>query len=325
MDRTERFYRIDRLLRQHGHVPLARFLKELEVSPATFKRDIEYMRSRMHAPIVWDRERNGYCLKTCAGSGPAYALPGLWFNAAEIHALLAMDALLEGIDPGVLSERLKPLKQRLRELLGSGDHSAEDVRRRIRILSMARRRMPLEQFEIAASALLDRRRLFIRYRSRSSAQETEREVSPQRLVHYRENWYLDAWCHMRNGLRSFSMDCVRDAAIQSTPAIDVPDKELDALLGSGYGIFSGRDVVWATLRFSPVAARWVAAESWHPEQRARHDADGGYVLEVPYSDDRELLRDILKHGADVEVLAPASLRRRVQETLAEAAGRYSSF
>jgi predicted DNA-binding transcriptional regulator YafY len=322
MNRTERFYKIDRLLRQHNHVPLTRFLKELEVSPATFKRDIEYMRSRMHAPIVWDRERNGYCLETRAESGPAYALPGLWFNAAEIHALLAMDALLEGIDPGVLSERLKPLKKRLRELLGSGDHSADDVRRRIRILSMARRPMPLEQFEIAASALLDRRRLFIRYRGRASAQDTEREVSPQRLVHYRENWYLDAWCHMRNGLRSFSMDCVRDAAMRATHAIDVPQSELDALLGSGYGIFSGRDVVWAKLRFSPVAARWVASESWHPQQRARYEADGSYVLEVPYSDDRELLRDILKHGSDVEVLTPASLRRRVQETLAEAARRY---
>jgi predicted DNA-binding transcriptional regulator YafY len=318
MDRTERFYRIDRLLKQHGHVPLARFLKELEVSPATFKRDIEYMRSRLHAPIGWDRERNGYCFKTPARGAPAYALPGLWFNAAEIHALLAMDELLEGIDPGVLSERLKPLKQRLRELLGSGDHSAEEVRRRIRILSMARRPLRLEQFETVASALLDRKRLFIHYRGRASAQDTEREVSPQRLVHYRENWYLDAWCHMRNGLRSFSMDCVRDAAIRAADAIDVSDAELDALLGSGYGIFSGRDVVWATLRFSPIAARWVASESWHPQQRSRFEADGSYVLEVPYSDDRELLRDILKHGPDVEVLAPASLRYRLRHMLQEA-------
>jgi predicted DNA-binding transcriptional regulator YafY len=233
-----------------------------------------------------------------------------------------MEELLEGIDPGILRERLEPLRARLRALLGSGDHSAAELRRRIKVLPMARRVTPAGQFEIAASALLARRRLFIRYRSRASAEDTEREVSPQRLVHYRENWYLDAWCHLRHGLRSFSIDCVRDAEIRQTPAIDVAEAELDALLGSGYGIFSGRDVSWAKLRFSPVAARWVASESWHPQQRACYEPDGSYVLEVPYSDDRELVRDILRHGPDVEVLEPASLRARIKAALHEAASRY---
>jgi predicted DNA-binding transcriptional regulator YafY len=322
VDRTERFYKIDRLLTQHRYVAVARFLAELEVSPATFKRDIEYMRSRFHAPIVWDREHNGYCFTTPAKDAPRYELPGLWFNASEIHALLAMEQLLEGIDPGLLAHRLGPIKKRLRELLGSADHPAEEVRSRIKVLTMAGRAMPAGEFEIAASALLNRKRLFIRYRGRVSNEETEREVSPQRLVHYRENWYLDAWCHMRNGLRSFSMDCVRDAEVRPAGAIDVAETELDAVLGSGYGIFSGRDVMWAKLRFSPVAARWVASESWHPKQRGAHDADGSYVLEVPYSDDRELLRDILKHGPEVEVLEPAALRHKVKVALEAAARRY---
>src|SRR5688572_20625747 len=281
MDRTERFYKIDRLLTQHRYVPVARFLEELEVSPATFKRDIEYMRSRFHAPIVWDREHSGYCFTTPAKDAPRYELPGLWFNASEIHALLAMERLLEGIDPGILGQRLDPLKARLRELLGSADHSAEEVRGRIKVLSMAGRAMPAGEFEIAATALLNRKRLFIRYKARVSNEETEREVSPQRLVHYRENWYLDAWCHMRKALRSFSMDCVSEAEVRAAQAIDVAEDELDAVLGSGYGIFSGRDVRWAKLKFSPVAARWVASESWHPKQCGGYEADGSYVLEIP--------------------------------------------
>src|SRR5688572_26227265 len=108
MDRTERFYKIDRLLTQHACVPASRFLEELEISLATFKRDIEYMRSRFHAPIVWDRERNGYCFTTPPKNAPRYELPGLWFNASEIHALLAMEKLLEGMDPGLLRGRLDP-------------------------------------------------------------------------------------------------------------------------------------------------------------------------------------------------------------------------
>jgi predicted DNA-binding transcriptional regulator YafY len=127
---------------------------------------------------------------------------------------------------------------------------------------------------------------------------------------------------MRKGLRSFAMDCVRDAEIRAGDVIDVPAAELDAALGSSYGIFSGRAVAWAKLRFSPVAARWVAAESWHPSQKAGYDADGFYSLELPYSDDRELLRDILKYGPDVEVLGPKGLRRKIKEALARAAGQY---
>src|SRR5688572_14000935 len=128
MERTERFYKIDRLLRQHKYVPVQRFLKELEVSRATFKRDIEYLRDRHHAPIIWDREQNGYCFTTPAKAAPRYELPGLWFNASEIYALLTMERLLENIDPGLLGSRLDPLKERLQKLLGSADHPADEIR-----------------------------------------------------------------------------------------------------------------------------------------------------------------------------------------------------
>jgi predicted DNA-binding transcriptional regulator YafY len=83
-------------------------------------------------------------------------------------------------------------------------------------------------------------------------------------------------------------------------------------------------VQWAVLRFSPQRARWVAAEQWHPRQRSRTEADGAYVLELPYSDSRELLMDILKHGAHVEVLAPVELRDQVADALRAAAATYGS-
>jgi len=116
-------------------------------------------------------------------------------------------------------------------------------------------------------------------------------------VHYRDNWYVDAWCHMREGLRSFAVDAIRAAELRDARAKEIPAAELDAHLGSGYGIFAGRDVQWAVLRFTPEAARWVSAQVWHPKQRARFEADGSYVLEVPYAHDRELLMEIFKANA----------------------------
>jgi len=322
MDRTERFYKIDRLLRQNAFVPIGRFLDDLEVSRATFKRDIEYMRSRLHAPITWDRERNGYCFEAKEEEPARYELPGIWFNASEVYALLAMEQLLEQMQPGILAPRLAPLRARLAQLLETVDDSPEEVRQRIRVLPIASRPLPEGEFELIAHALLKRRRVSFTYQARTTDDVTTRTVSPQRLVHYRDNWYLDAWCHMRKGLRSFSVDRIRDAEAADEAAIDVPPAELDKVLGSGYGIFSGANVQWATLQFSARAARWVSAETWHPQQRSHVDVEGRYVLEIPYSDDRELIMDILRHGADVEVVAPDVLKNKVRDTLRAASRLY---
>jgi predicted DNA-binding transcriptional regulator YafY len=319
VDRTERFYKIQQLIHRHKVVSARRFRDELEISPATFKRDLEYLRSRLNIPIVWDRDANGYRYDPQA---EVQELPGLWFNAQEIYALLTMKHLLEGLEPGLLGPHVEPLLERLTSALGSGEHTADAVQKRIRILRMARRTMPLRHFEIAARALLERRRLRVVYYNRARDDETTRVLSPQRLVHYRENWYLDAWCHLREDIRSFAVDAIRAAELLEEPARDVKDAELDAVLASGYGIFSGRAVQWARLRFSPVRSRWVAAEQWHPEQKSAFAPDGSYLLEVPYADDRELIMDILKYGPDVEVLEPPALRQRVRDLLAEAMQKY---
>jgi predicted DNA-binding transcriptional regulator YafY len=144
-------------------------------------------------------------------------------------------------------------------------------------------------------------------------------------VHYRDNWYLDAWCHLRNDLRSFAVDAIRDAKLAEGRAREIPAAELDEYLASGYGIFAGKNVEWATLKFTPEAARWVSAQSWHPNQRTRIEKDGSYFLELPYAETPELVMEILKFGADVEVLAPASLRERVAHALGAAARRYGQI
>jgi predicted DNA-binding transcriptional regulator YafY len=285
------------------------------------KRDLEYMRSRFNAPIEYDREANGYRLGD-PRPGPRYELPGLWFSADEAYALLTMHTLLAELEPGLLEPHVKPLQARLRALLG-GEPAWKEVEKRIRVFQPERRMVQsLSFFGAVAKAVLMRSRLWIRHYNRQDDRETEREVSPQRLVHYRDNWYVDAYCHLREGLRSFAVDALRAAELRDARAQEVPAAELDAHLGSGYGIFAGREVQWAKLRFTPQAARWVSAQRWHPEQRAAVEADGSYVLEVPYANDRELVMEILKYGADAEVLAPEALRARVAAALAGASALY---
>jgi predicted DNA-binding transcriptional regulator YafY len=320
MDRLERFYRIDQLLKERKVVSFATFMEELDMSRASVKRDLDYMRDRFNAPIEYDRNLNGYRFGA-SRSGPRYELPGLWFSADEAYALLSMHTLLAELQPGLLEPHIAPLQERLRAILG-GEPAWKDIEKRIRVFQPERRSAPPEHFGVVATALLKRSRLWIRHYNRKDDRETEREISPQRLVHYRDNWYVDGYCHMREGLRSFAVDAIRAAELRDARAKEIPAAELDDHLGSGYGIFAGRDVQWATLRFTPEAARWVAAQIWHPKQRAHFEADGRYVLEIPYANDRELLMEILKFGADVEVVAPADLRQRVADALRNAVAQY---
>ena len=320
MDRSERFYLIDRLLNERKLVTRQEFLDALEVSPATFRRDLEYMRERFNAPIVWNADRGGYEF-AAAGEGPKYALPGLWFNPSEIHALLTMNAMLDDLQPGLLSTHIAPLRARLEMLLQEGRVEAAEVRKRVRVLRQAARTLPASVFETVAAATLRRRRLRMRYGARSSGQTTERTVSPQRLVFYRDNWYLDAYCHMREDLRKFALDAIQHADLLDDKAKSVDLRTVERQLDSGYGVFGGANVQWATLRFTPARARWVAHERWHPEQRGRLEPDGAYVLEIPFADPRELVMDVLKYGAEVEVLGPPALVQAVNDEIGRMAAR----
>jgi predicted DNA-binding transcriptional regulator YafY len=322
MERLERFYKIDRLLQGGQSIAFVKLMEALGVSRAQLKRDLAYMRERLNAPIEYDRDTNGYRFGRPL-TGPRYELPGLWFSPAEIHALLTMQHLLENLQPGLLTPHVKPLLARFSAILGStGAHSQEEVMRRVRVLHQAAREMKHEHFAEVAQAVLKRRRLKIKHYNRMEDRETDRVISPQRLVHYRDNWYVDAWCHLRSDLRSFAVDAIRAAEPLDERAKDVSKSDLDDYLKGGYGIFAGRDVTWAKLKFSPLAARWVAAQAWHSKQRAKTDGDGSYLLEIPYSNDRELIMDILKFGPEVEVLEPESLRKSVAEQLSAAAKKY---
>jgi len=150
----------------------------------------------------------------------------------------------------------------------------------------------------------------------------ERDISPQQLVHYRDNWYVDAWCHLRREVRSFSVDAITQAEALPSAAKELDAAQLRLVMESGYGIFGGQASDWAKLKFSAERARWVQHEQWHPGQRGTLHADGSYTLELPYADDRELIGDILRHGSEVEVLSPKGLVKNIKEQLAKAGKLY---
>jgi proteasome accessory factor C len=321
MDKFDRIYQLHHILSgRRTPVLLEEITSRLECSRATAYRLIEMLRDYLGAPI--ERDSTGYRYIPTPDRA-MYELPGLWFTARELYALVTLQKLLTGLDPGLLEQHLSPLTRRLDQLVQHKRLQLGEVDSRVRIVGLAARSLG-ESFRTVASATLQRHRLHVRYHSRSKDELTERALSPQRLVHYRENWYLDAWDELREALRTFSIDRIVQATETPEPAIDVPTRDLDDHFASAYGIFSGKANKIAVLRFSPERSRWIADERWHPQQSGQFLMDGRYELRIPYRDSRELVMDILRHGAAVEVVAPEALRAEVRSTLQCALACYTT-
>ena len=322
MDRYERILSLHRLLKKSRYpVSLQRLKDELGCSRATLYRDIAFLRDALGAPIE-SGEGEQAAFRYDEAEAERFELPGLWLTSDELSALLALNELVARSGPGILADALAPFEKRMQSLLSDHSSGARLPIERIRVIASGMRKLDEISFRVVAGAVMARRQLKFRYKARSTGSTTERLVSPQRLAHYRDNWYLDAWDHEREGLRSFAVDRIAAPQMQDAEAIDRDDAELNQHLAASYGIFSGAPKAWATLRFSPHAARWVADEHWHSQQQGQFLSDGRYELKVPYSNSKELLMDVLKYGPDAEVIAPLSLREEMKILLQLSIGAY---
>lgn len=322
MSDMERLHRIKYMIQQRKCVPREDFLSELEISPATFKRDLEYLRSRMQASIVYDRFMGGYKFEN-SDAEERIEMPGLWFSEKEATALVLMQHLLSSLDQGgLIGPHIEPLTAIIDGILGQSETSAKELRKRIKVIGMGSRKNSIENFSEIGAALLKRNRLDISYYSKGKDELTDRETSPQRLIYYRENWYLDAYCHKRNDLRSFAVDGIRKATLSNKRADEISDKQCQEHFAESYGIFSGKATQRAKLRFTPEHARWVSGEHWHGQQVGSFDKEGFFNLEFDYNQDPELVMDILKHGSGVEVIGPVTLKNKVKVELDKALSTY---
>lgn len=318
-NKKNRQYRLHQALKSNRYpVSINQLSEQLETSDKTLYRDIQEFRDLYHAPIVLN---NGY-LSYDKTSQQHFELPGIWFSDDELQALLAAQQLLSQIQPGLLDMHISPLKQFIVGMLSQHGHATEQSLKRIRILGIGQRSRQTQHFNKIASAVLDRTQLKLDYINRQTTATSQRQVSPQRLIYYRNNWYLDAWCHLKKALRTFSLDNIKKVRLENASAEDIDETLLEKHYESAFGIFSGEADKVALLKFSNPSANYVAKENWHPQQTGEWQGEN-YILNIPYHNPTELIMDILKYGSDVEVLEPACLALAVKQEVSKMMGIYS--
>lgn len=319
MDKFDRIQSLHRILKQRKTpVTLVALSQRLECSPKTVQRTIEQMRNHLNAPIEFDRARHGYRYQGDLAS--MFELPGIWLTAEELQSLTALLNLINSMGSSLLKDELQSVEGQIKKLLNARGLSMTEFEQRVKFLPMACRVVNSQIFSVVSEALLHRRQLDTCYRSYNHKQ-TQRTLSPQTLVYYRENWYLDAWCHLRNDLRTFSISRFEKADITGTAAKVISPEQCQAHFSESFGIFAGKAKHQARLRFAPAIAREIANQQWHPQQQGEWQGEH-YVLSFHYSDDRELIQDILKHTPHVVVEAPVSLKKAVKNKLQQGLEQY---
>jgi predicted DNA-binding transcriptional regulator YafY len=236
-----------------------------------------------------------------------------------------MHQLLSGLQHGVLDNLIGPVRDRLEKILHARQLAGASLAEKVKIKPLNVRRLPETTYALVVQALAQSKRLSMAYHARRGSKGEERVISPQRLVHYRDNWYCDAWCHKRDALRSFSLDRMQSVELVNEDCYSLSDEVLDAHYASSYGIFNGTASETAVLRFSAHAAEWVADEIWHPQQSGHWLTDGRYELTIPYHESPELVGEIMRWMPDVQVVAPMKLKQRVVSLLESALDQHRRY
>jgi predicted DNA-binding transcriptional regulator YafY len=321
MSKVERLYHLHNILNQR-RTPISRqiLMERLECSQATLYRLVAELRDYLGAPLEQDADNRGFYYDRSYDQ--PFELPGIWVSPAELQALLTARQVLGNVQPGLLAGELESLQSRISSLLQKKGVDNQEGQSRIHIQAVAGRSVPERLFQDVMGALLGRQRLNITYHGRRKDDISTREISPQRLTQYRNSWYLDAWCHKAKGLRSFSLERISEQTLLVEDARDITDSVLAGHYDSAYGIFSGPAEHLARLKFTAEMSRWIAEEQWHPDQKGYFDNEGSWILELPFSSERELVMDILRYGPEVEVIAPAFLREAVARSASQTASIY---
>ena len=317
MQATDLVQQLHRLLKQHPEgLNQISLMTGLSTSPDQLQQAFAQLKDEYAAPLEFNTEQRLWRYRP---DGADFEIPGLSLTAGELRSLITVITLLDDLNDGISADVLGDSARQIEAMMRSHGLDPTDMKRRVRILSASQSKVNNRIYRQVSEALFNRHCLDIRYVARDQSL-SERTVSPQTLVYYRDHWYLDAWCHRRQKMRTFMLSRISSAVVMPDVASEFAEEELEQYFHNSYGIFSGAETDCAEITFLPGAAHLVAQLRWHPDAEGHWDGDQ-YHLRLPFNDSRELLRDLLSYAPDVVINAPDSLRSAYRKRLQEGLSR----
>ena len=304
----ERMLRIHQALQAGGFPNASKLAREIEVSTKTIHRDLEFMRDRLNLPLEFDGSRNGYHYQ-----GEVSSFPTVQITEGEIFALVVAEKALQqyrgtSFEKPLLSA-IRKMEQALPDTISL---NLDDIEQTISFRTRAEPILNLEIFEVLAKAVASRRQLELRYRKPGQAAEG-RIVDPYHLANINGEWFLFAFDHARQDIRTFVPARIQSAKPTGKSFERSRKFSLETRLRDSFGVYSGEGKFEVVLRFAPRAADYIREKKWHPSQSLRALKDGGVELKLKLSSLGEVQRWVLSWGGDAQVVRPPELAESVRQ------------
>jgi predicted DNA-binding transcriptional regulator YafY len=304
MSQTERIFYIDREIREGRGARIADAAGRFEVSERQIKRDIEYMRDRLGAPIEWSTKDHRYIYCEPWESLAAADEKSL-FAISFLKSIIAEYAYVPVLSNDLIAFLNQKISHRYSRIADRVSYELPDIEKIGGTIAYT-----------LCQALLDQAALKIEYLD-AKGEKSQRTIFPAHLLNYSGKWYCIAQDSKSASLRTFLVSRIESAQEILAPLEGLAppsEEEIRQYISSSYGIFKGSPIGTATLRFTGGAARAVRQQEWHRDQvlRETETEDGSLVVELslPVHDWTEILGRALRCGAHCEVLAPPEFRER---------------
>ncbi len=316
----ERFIWFDGRIRAGKHPNANQLAEHFEISPKTAQRTIEFMRYRLRAPLRYLPQERGYIYEN-----DTWELPGLWLNEEELTSLLVSYRLASAIPDSTLKTSFKSFLDQIitRFSPAAMPVSVADLNKKVSVKNIEYSRTNEKTFHTVLDALVHGRSVTIEYYSPHNHEATTRDILPLHLLQYMGTWHIIAHCNLKDGLRDFVLSRIKTITpSQKTIAAPTTAGTIKDYLRKHFGIMTSPHTIEVCLRFSPEIAPWIAEQVWHPAQQIRHEKANTLCLTFPVADLREIKREILKYGAQVEVVSPKALREEVKKEIEKMKKKY---
>ena len=303
---------------QSGKLPNATTLaNELEVSTKSIHRDIEFMRDRLELPIEYDGARFGYRY-----TEEVNAFPTMQITEGELFALVVAEKALQqyrgtSFEKPLLSA-IKKMEQALPDTISL---SLSDIEHTISFRTRAEQILDLEIFDALAKATARRQQIELAYRKPGRRDTEARVVDPYHLANINGEWYLFAFDHLRNDIRTFAPGRIQSVKITGKTFERSARFSLEKRLRDSFGVQSGEGQHDVTIRFNARVADYVREKKWHESQQLRELRDGGVELTMKLSGLAEVQRWVLTWGGDARVIRPKELKDTVRHAAEKILGQ----
>jgi predicted DNA-binding transcriptional regulator YafY len=304
----ERYYWFHNQVKNNTHPNSKHLAVKFEVSQKTAQRDIEFMRDRIGAPLEYSHVDKGYYY-----TDNGYELPPIWLNESEIVAFILAKRLATAIPDRNLKDSLSTFinkfSSRVSDKVG---FNLDDIQDKISLKNIEYYTVDESLFRKVVNALFTKRSLAIQYYSPHKDERTNRKIFPLHLLDYMGNWHLISFCTLKKRLRNFALSRIEECNyIDEKISLPTDLPPIKNYIRKNFGIFYGGKNYEVSLKFSPKTSRTVKEQIWHKRQKIKEQKDGSIILNVPVADITEIKREILKFGAEVEVLKPLRLKKEI--------------